>query len=209
MTVAPTMLTAALAKAVESFAQGELAYLALTSKPELALRDRLAWVLHGEFPDLVIAREWKAPSAPGRDRTDLAVLDASGGRALALLEATAGYSFDFAGPDRHTVREYTDKVAGDLDKARLAAGEQAVARYALMLLTHPCGVPARLPGVIKYLDRIERAVRRRTAQDLWALAEHTATTTLRVFGAVHSGCLPAGRAFDVEVQIGYWLIGPV
>ena len=39
--------------AAKSFASGELAYLALTSKIERPLQDRLAWCLHTQFPGLV------------------------------------------------------------------------------------------------------------------------------------------------------------
>ncbi|MFE5011829.1 hypothetical protein ACFRJ3_45880 [Streptomyces sp. NPDC056696] len=46
MTITADLLEKALLAAADSCAPGELAYLALTSKPELAIRDRLAWVLH-------------------------------------------------------------------------------------------------------------------------------------------------------------------
>ena len=47
--------------------KGELAYLALTSKPEFAIRDRLAFELHKQlFPEYIVAREWK--------RIDMAIL---------------------------------------------------------------------------------------------------------------------------------------
>lgn len=47
--------------------EGELAYLALTSKPEFAIRDRLAFELHKRlFPEYIVAREWK--------RIDMAIL---------------------------------------------------------------------------------------------------------------------------------------
>lgn len=93
---APT-LEAALLKACASFAPGELAYLALTSKPELPIRDRLAWVLHASAPGVIAAREWAASTA--KARTDLAVLDEATHEPLGLIEVKAAYTFDFA--DEH------------------------------------------------------------------------------------------------------------
>lgn len=58
-----------LTAAAASFDPGELPYLALTSKAEHVVRDRLAWALStGGYR---VAREWRA-------RGDLAVLDDDG-----------------------------------------------------------------------------------------------------------------------------------
>jgi hypothetical protein len=50
-------LVRALEASVRSFAPNELAYLALTSKVELPIRDRLAWSLHTALPGKIVARE--------------------------------------------------------------------------------------------------------------------------------------------------------
>src|SRR5438105_184489 len=76
-------LIAGLRDAAASFDPGELAYLALTSKVEHAVRDRLAWALSKRGH--CVAREWR--------RTDLAVLDEAGDP-RAALEAKATYTHD-------------------------------------------------------------------------------------------------------------------
>ena len=70
--------------AATSFEPGELSYLALTSKPEHVIRDRLAWALSKLGSR--VAREWSS-------RIDLAVLDDEG-NPLSALEAKATYTHD-------------------------------------------------------------------------------------------------------------------
>lgn len=53
-------LAECLERAAESFAPGELAYLALTSKIERPLQNRLAWSLHTQLPGRVVSREWRS-----------------------------------------------------------------------------------------------------------------------------------------------------
>ena len=63
-------LEKALSNVGRDFEEDQLAFLTLTSKPELQIRDALAWHLHRALPDLIVSREWR--------RTDLAVLDRAG-----------------------------------------------------------------------------------------------------------------------------------
>ena len=73
-----------LAALAASFQTNELAFLALTGKAELAVRDRLAWALYTALSvapaDLLVAREWR--------RSDLVVLKSEvHSPALMILEA--------------------------------------------------------------------------------------------------------------------------
>ena len=74
--------------------------------------------------------------------------------------------------------------------------------------THPHGSPRNLPGVIKYLDRINRALNTASPEDLQLMSAATMRQALAPLGPVRSGTLPGGTAFGVEVTIGYWLVGP-
>lgn len=194
-------LAQALEAAASTFAPGELAYLALTSKVELPLRDRLAWSLSTQLPDLVVAREWKY--------TDLAILDQTA-TAIALVEATALYSFDVATPDRANVRKYRDKVEADIAKAfALLHGHQA-AVFALVLVTHPMdALPLDLDGVIKYRTLIQAALNRATPERIRAGARATLASALDPLGPATLGSLMAGTAFGVRVIIDYRIVGPV
>lgn len=181
----------------ESFAPDELAYLALTSKVEFVVRDRLAFRLYRRFGaggDLV-AREWR--------RRDLAVL--RNGVPTLLVEVKAMYSFD-AGKTA-SLRQFREAVRNDCRKAlrQAVAGTEV---YALLLVTHPkanCG--SALEGVVKYRRGIERAA----AHGIPEVREEARRAIAKAFAgepvALHD-TLAAGTAFGVPVCIDYWLFGP-
>ncbi|MCE7082860.1 hypothetical protein [Streptomyces sp. ST2-7A] len=207
-------LTRFLVKAVRTFTSGELAYLALTSKPEHPIRDRLAWILHNELPGCVIAREWMSPcprerTSPGakrnRARADLAILRENDHRALAIVEMKAAYTFDFDGAGRQTVEKYGQKVKDDLVKAREAGGTEAQA-FALLLLTHPTSAPVQPTPVVKYASEISRSLNKRGAAALAVTAREVAENRLKTLGDVTSGTLSTGSAFGIEVFIDYFLV---
>jgi hypothetical protein len=62
--------------------------------------------------------------------------------------------------------------------------------------------------VIKYLDRINRALNTARPEDLRVMSAATMRHALAPLGQVQSGNLEGGTAFGVEVTIGYWLVGP-
>ena len=70
----------------QSFDKNELAYLALTSKVELPIRDKLAFNLYKKFwpEEIVVMREWL--------RTDLILLKDN--IPIIICELKAGYTFD-------------------------------------------------------------------------------------------------------------------
>jgi hypothetical protein len=109
-TVSGEQLAEWLEAAAASFAPGELAYLALTSKVERPLQDRLAWLLHTGLPGLVVSREWRV--------TDTVILSAGAQSPLVLLEAKAMYPFDVAWEHRAGARAYPRLMRHDVAKAR-------------------------------------------------------------------------------------------
>ncbi|MER7954755.1 hypothetical protein [Streptomyces sp. NPDC096030] len=197
------VLKKALHKACSSFAPDELAYLALTSKPELPIRDRLAWVLHRELPGSVAAREWNPGG--GRARSDLAVLQEETHEPLALVEMKAAYTFDFARAEQLTVEKYRRYIADDLDKAHQAGGTSARV-FGLLLLTHPASPPRQPTPVVKYGREIARALSGRTPDELSGVALENARRCLAAHGTVEDGTLHAGRAFGIDVDVKYLLV---
>ncbi|MHA7209602.1 hypothetical protein [Arthrobacter sp. MDT1-65] len=187
--------------AAASLAPGELAYLALTSKVELPLRDRLAWSLSTKLPDLVVAREWK--------RTDLAILDSSA-TPMVLVEAKALYTFDIANPERANVRKYTGMVESDLAKAyRLLAGRPGSV-FALVLVAHPIDAPPTcLDEVNKYRRDIHSALNKAPQEEVRANARATVSSALEPIGPTVHGSLAGGTAFGVRVDVDYSIVGPV
>lgn len=184
-----------------SFMTGELAYLALTSKVEFPIRDRLAFRLHtrlGAGPSRV-AREWH--------RTDLAVLKADGAPIL-LLEVKAMYSFD-AVDSAVGLNNFHRQVLKDHGKS-LRPEARGAEIYALLLVTHPKGhCDKGLGALVKYRTGIERAAKRgieRVREDA-AAAISKAFDDFRL--VTTKGTLEAGSAFGVAVGIDYHLFGPL
>lgn len=191
-----TDLMAALASVEHEFGPNELAYLALTCKIELPIRDRLAFMLHRRYQGshYLVAREWK--------RVDLAVLDGEAYPAY-LVELKAMYTFDAAAD----AGRYAKMTVADEGKAfALARADTQV--YSLLLATHVHGVvPERLFDVVKYAAGINTSVRRHQS------ADHVRERAIAEVAKEHDGRilvnhkeLIAGSAFGLDVSVFCWLI---
>ena len=123
-----------------AFQKDELAFLALTSKPELQFRDRLAFQLYEQLRDrITVAREWK--------RVDLAFLNGNEPQALIQLKARSLFKFISESPSIEKIaRKDIKKCGGHSCKA-----------YSLIIATHiesdflPEQFYVSYEGVVKYL----------------------------------------------------------
>lgn len=186
----------ALAAIHAEFRPNELAYLAVTTKVEAAIRDRLAFRLHQDYEPsgCIVAREW--------NRVDLAVLDPVGAP-LALVELKAMYTFDAFGNLRH----FTDATSADEIKAqRLAVAGTAV--YSLLLATHLAGaVETRFLKPVKYSGGINGAITKHgDAATVRAKAVETIDKDLETRTVVAHGEVQGGSAFGQSVSVLYWLV---
>ncbi len=193
----------------ETFGDGELAYLLLTSKSELPVRDRLAWALHQALlPTAVAAREWGPTGQPKdrRTRIDIAVLPTDHpDEPTALIQAKAFFTYDLAPPE--SFRRYVLKeIEADTSKAS-EVSSQSTMIFAIVLATHPeldRLIPDGLVRVVKYpINRTlgnSRPIRLRAQK---AMHNH-----FEPLGPVAHGSLDGGTAFGVPVFLDYWVIGP-
>ena len=76
------------------FSQDELAYLAVTSKVENPLRDKIAFELHKKYGNLMVCREYLTRKAQNPPRIDVACIDTSN-NLKTLIEFKAHSSIDF------------------------------------------------------------------------------------------------------------------
>jgi hypothetical protein len=192
-------LTASLRDVTASFTPDELAYLSVTSKIELPLRDRLAWLLHRTLsPELVVAREWR--------RADLAVLH--GLEALAQVEAKAMYSFDVLSEVNR--QAYARRLRADA--AKMHALAPASDTYLLALVTDVAGeIPIDLRRhVVKYSAGIRRAALAAGTDGTVAPARAAWLTELATFNApvVHK-TLAGGSVWGLDVTVDTFLVGPL
>jgi hypothetical protein len=178
------------------FRENELAYLALTSKVELPVRDRMAYALYAAVEDesIHIAREWR--------RFDLAAV--SKGAPQLLVELKAMYSFDMFTDNART--QYPDLVASDASKMHEFARTETdlePEQFTLLLATHPKSLPSKeLDWIVKYNPEIRRyhPLTVEAVQDAAAecFSEHPLYS---------NGELECGIAFGTEVSVLYWLFG--
>ena len=187
----------------DDFRPNELAYLALTSKIEFPIRDRLAFRLRqriAETSNLAVAREWK------RKRFDLAVVtDRS--EAQLLLEAKAMYSFDLF---TSSINKFVLACSDDQRKLQeyCAKSQTSPTLLTLALVTHPHrpeAIPLYWDGVVKYFEGIRRISDKSISDVKRAIRQHF---QLPDFPLLASGEIDGGFAFGTEVSVVYALFGP-
>ena len=171
----------------------ELAYLALTSKPEFVIRDAIAFQLYRQLKSqgLLVAREWR--------RSDIAVLENDA--PAAIIELKSMYTFDASKAG------YQRAVVADVEKARRVANQETQV-FALLLVTHPSGgVDTKFSNVVKYIDALNKAYTVSTSD---ALRENAANVLPNWCseGVATAGFINGGFAFGVQVYVDYFLYGP-
>lgn len=179
----------------------ELAFLALTSKIELPVRDRMAWSLYKElWPGSVVAREWR--------RVDLAILPA--GRPDepdALVQAKAIYTFDLVSSP--SLRSYEIAILADIGKAAAVSGKDS-RTFIITLATHPevrRPFARELARVVKYMPSINRSLQSHgDSPAIRARAGEAMRERFGSLGEMVSGSIDGGAAFDVAVFLDYWII---
>ncbi|MDD4878729.1 MAG: hypothetical protein PHO02_06910 [Candidatus Nanoarchaeia archaeon] len=184
------------------FKKDELAYLALTSKIELPIRDKIAFRLHKILNTLKVAREW--------NRTDLVILD-SYNKPIRILELKAMYTFD--GIDIHKEKDIFPKLlVQDFQKNKKLLQKETKC-YSLLLATHPSAIISkRLQNIVKYSGGINNAFNKyRTSGAILNNCKKNIKNKLsELFGKekIIMGTINAGRCWNNKVEIIYWLIGP-
>jgi hypothetical protein len=137
--------------ALASYSQNELAMLALTSKIEHSIRDRVAFALWAKTDhEKIYAREWK--------RIDLAELENA--NPTALLEFKAMYAYDlFTG----NANQYIKYLDSDQDKMRIIRGNNNnndIKTYNVGLIVNPLSsTNIDQESYIKYERQIRRDFR--------------------------------------------------
>lgn len=191
----------------DGFRENELAYLALTSKAEMPIRDKLAYLLHKSFEDkdISVCREWNNPNRPEKLRTDLAIIQNE--QPLALIELKAMYSFDVI--NDKTFARFKRMLQEDISKNIVCASDKEHC-YVLLLVTHPilnCSISDDLKSVIKYQASMNRAFSNRLYKS-GDLRTETINKLTTAFGE-EPKVLRGGSAFGIEVEVFYLLMNSI
>lgn len=200
-------IASAVGRLTDSFSTHQLAYLALTSKPEFVIRDQIALDLQNDlWPEYQVAREWR-PAGKGSWRSDLAILTSHQREPVMLLEAKAMYSFDAVKKSRE---QYPLLIEADMTKSFEYALSTTLV-YGLLIVVHPKNeIPEEAIPAVKYAAQVNSHLRPFPEQSLRRNAITFLDGRLRHIGPLTSkGSIKAGAAFGVETDVLYWLIGPV
>jgi hypothetical protein len=179
----------------ENFQDGELAFLALTGKPENPIRDRVGWRLQCELgPKILVAREWR--------RRDLVLLQASDPSVpLAVLEFKAGLTNEIGRPE-----QFARWLAEDVAKLRSARLGDAALFWIALHVAVDSEIGRPLNEVVKYrsLYNLSRSADQRR-QD-----ERFFVDRLSVYGGISRGTFKRGKPFHgFNVDIDYAVVGPI
>jgi len=182
----------------KDFRKDELAFLALTTKIELPLRDRWASMLYKGLAKqkLIVSREWK--------RVDLAILKES--RPVVLVELKAMYTFDVVNGGV-SGKKLVGCLKQDMKNAENLAN-RSTSIYGVLLVTHPKEIiPNNLVGVVKYQSRINSAFKSFGKQkEIAKIASERTENLLRKSKILEKGTLQGGSAFGIKTDVLYWIV---
>ena len=202
-------LKKAITQIPSQFKTNELAYLALTSKIELPIRDKLAYILFNQLHDkgnlsekYLVARELK--------RIDLAILKDT--KPVVLIEAKAAYTFNFVCPKKEDfpcqdMKSDVKKRFDDIQQYWWNDSKN-IEIYNLLIVVNPKKkISQELVGIIKYDGGVNKALSYLGNAD--AVAED-ANKKLenRIKFNFSIPIIDAGEAYGIPVEISLFLIGP-
>jgi len=198
MRLTKDLIISSLHKTIDEFGKNELAFLALTTKIELPLRDRWGYVLYKNLADsnFSVSREWK--------RTDIAILE--NGNPKILIEIKTLYTFDAISSRGYYARAI-DLLQEDENKALKLANVNTKI-YTVLFVTHPLvSIPTGFENIVKYTPGINGALSKLGSADAVAgIAQYRIREKLRGKYIVSKGVLPGGNVFGVGVDVLYWIV---
>ncbi len=200
MKISKEIINSSLKQTIKEFGKNELAFLALTTKIELPLRDRWAYVLFNKLSksDFIVSREWK--------RTDIAIINK--GKPSSLIEIKALYTFN-AVNTKGFYKKQINRLQDDENKASKLASK-GTDIYTVLFATHPLFiVPHKLEGIVKYIPGISMAFEKcKNANNIKKIAIGRIKEEFKRKGKnlITEGTLKAGSAFGIETEIIYWIL---
>lgn len=182
------------------FGENELAYLSLTSKNESAIRDKIAYKLHLELKNSIVAREYSIKGI--NSRIDLAVLEDNDIKDI--IELKSMYTFDAVdGLDK-----FIDSVNRDFDKNSILKSN-TTSQFAIIIGTHPRSIPnEQYKNFVKYYNSIKRYMKKINNNiDLIDKMDNKVRNAFKQDKyEVKNLTMYAGNAFEVDVDVCFWIV---
>lgn len=190
------------------FQDNELAYLALTSKIELPLRDKIAFELHKKIADThLICREWKSKNNKSQNRVDIAIIDKSNSNLLCLIEFKAQSVVRYE-------KEFTRHLIDDLIKIRNLSQDENVELYYIyfnnvILYEHKFEEPFQ--NSVKYIRQLNKNIKNKSGSANFSITNWNKHLSLALLSEEKSKhiSLDAGKYYNRNVSIETFVFGPV
>ena len=182
----------------------ELGYLAVTSKPEHTIRDRIAWRLYKELKKsnkpLTVSREWK--------RTDIAVLH--GNEPKLIIEFKAGYIYD-----SHTVRkkpghgDYAIDLFSDKEKRSSFLGIGAKLYLVLFMVDCLQNPSSTHENGFHYRSGIRRLNKKSDTSRTSQIGKIKSNIEEKLLQKPLHHEVNLGSPYGVKTKLHIWFIGPI
>ncbi len=182
-----------------SFRKNELAYLSMTGKNELLIRDRIAYELYSKYDNYIISREYN-PSGI-KSRIDLAIIENN--QIKDIIELKSMYTFDSA-----DMSGYINAINKDFNKnSKLVIN--GVNQYEIIIATHIKAVPNKeFKEYVKYYRLIDKHTS--NIENSKMLVDNLDYIIRKEFSReryeIKNFNITAGQAFGVDVDVWFWVV---
>lgn len=190
------------------FQDNELAYLSLTSKIELPLRDKIAFELHKKYADTyLICREWKSRENNSFNRIDLAIIDKKNSKPVCLIEFKAKSVVRYE-------KEFTRHLADDLIKIRNLTHDNSVELYYIYfnnVINSENEFEEIYHNSVKYISDLNKNIKNKKgsaeiSRTNWN--KHLDLVNLNAHKSKHIS-INAGKYYNHNISIETFIYGPV
>lgn len=185
---------------ISLFGKNELAYLSLTSKNELPIRDKIAYRLHLELDKSVVAREYSPKEI--NSRIDLAILEDH--KLKEIVELKSMYTFDsIDGFDK-----YKDVINKDFDKNKSLV-DNTINQWEIIIATHIKQIPNQYyKEYIKYYSSIKRYMEKVDEPEylIRTMDSKIRNEFKSELYDIDYKIVNAGHVFGVDVEVCFWII---
>lgn len=191
----------------EKFKPNELAFLAVTSKIELNLRDRIAFEIHKNIGEqFLVCREWSPKTGNGK-RIDLAIVEVSTSKPVCFIEFKAQNTLGYE-------EIYSNYIKNDFIKMQNCKGNDSVECYVIFftnLIKSTIAFENHMGNSVKYFSGVNKIINQNkmTIQHCHIIWDkHLRKLNIANSNSQHYTIL-AGVYYGKTVTIEAFIIGPI
>lgn len=181
----------------QNYQENELAYLALTSKTENPLRDKIAFELHKILgKDKIICREW-TNYKKSKTKADIAILH-SNGKPECIIEFKAHSSISGIG-------KWSSSLINDIDKNKKLYSKTEMIFVLFANFVNKLPEQEVYKNAIKYYDNIAKSVKKEYSLEDQKEAWVKSLKNKNIKSELTNFVIEGGKYEDVNVQINTFI----